>query len=69
MYRIFPPKNKYVPKTKEEAGKLIKSEEKTKKLEKQLQALESAYKSKFISEGTFLKNKERVEKQIKRLRG
>jgi len=69
MYRYYPPKKEYKPKTKEEASKLIKTEEKTKKLEKELQALESAFKSKFISEQSYLKNKERVEEQLKKFRG
>ena len=42
-------------------------EEKIQKLEKELKALESAYKSKFISEASYQKNKERVEKELKRL--
>jgi len=69
MYRLYPQKKKYEPKTREEKTKSIKTEEKTKKLEKQLQALESAFKSKFFSEESYLKNKQRVEKQLKKLRG
>ena len=68
MYRFYPPKKEYMPKTKEEISKLIKTEEKTKKWEKELQALESAFNSKFISEESYLKTKERVEKELKKLR-
>ena len=43
-------------------------EEKIQKLEKELAALESAYKSKFISEESYRKGKERIEKRLKILR-
>lgn len=39
------------------------------KLEKELKALESAYKSKFISEASYKKNKERIEKELEKLKG
>ena len=43
-------------------------EEKTQKLEKELSSLENAYKSKLISEESYKKNKERIEKELGRLR-
>lgn len=42
--------------------------EKVQKLEKELAALESAYKSGFISEESCKKDKERLEKELKRLK-
>jgi len=68
MYKHYPLKEKYVPKTKEESRKLIKTEEKIKKLEKQISALESAYDSRFISLESFEKNKGRIGKELKKLR-
>lgn len=62
------PGKKHVPKTEEEESKLLKTEEKIKKLEKELAALESAYKSGFISEESYKNNKERVEKELDKLR-
>jgi len=43
-------------------------EENIKKLEKELAALESAYRSKFISKESYKKNKERVENKLKKLK-
>lgn len=43
-------------------------EEKIQKLEKELKALEEAYKSKFISEESYKKDKERIEKKLEGLR-
>ena len=40
-----------------------------KKLEKELAALESAYKSKFISEQSYQNGRERIEKELKKLKG
>ena len=37
-------------------------------MEKELAALESAYRSKFISEESYRKNKERVEMRLKQLK-
>ena len=42
--------------------------QKIKKLEKELAASESAYKSGFISEESYRNNKERVEKELDKLR-
>ena len=38
------------------------------KLEKQLKALEDAHKSKFVSEASYKKGKERIEKKLKKLK-
>lgn len=43
-------------------------EEEIQKLEKELKALEGGYKSKLISEASYRKNKERIEKELKRLK-
>ncbi len=42
--------------------------EKRQKFGKQLKALESAYKSKFISEASYKKSKKRLEKELKKLK-
>ena len=42
--------------------------EKIQKLEKELAAIQSAYKSKFISEESYKKDKERIEKQLQKMR-
>ncbi|MEK6875870.1 MAG: hypothetical protein AABX63_00545, partial [Nanoarchaeota archaeon] len=77
MYTFVVPRlglrgKKYAPKTKEEKSeeesKLLKTEEKIKKLEKELAASESAYKSGFISEESYKNNKGRVEKELDRLK-
>jgi len=65
---IFKRLKKKKPKTKEEEHKMIRSEEKVKKLERQLEALEKGYKSKMISEISYKKGKERIEKNLKKLR-
>ena len=57
-----------MPKTKIEAVKQIKEEEKAQKLRKELEALESAYKSGFISEESYLKGKKRIEDKINSLK-
>jgi len=67
IYKFYPQK-KHIPKTIEEEEKLIKKEEKIKKLEKELEALEQGYKSQFISEQSYNKGKERIEKELKKLR-
>jgi len=43
-------------------------QEKIQKLEKELAALEKAYKAKFISEASYIKNKERVERKLGKLK-
>jgi len=43
--------------------------EKIQKLEKELAALKSAYKSKFISEASYKKDEERLERQLQKLKG
>lgn len=60
-------KNK-APKTKTEAVEQVKEEEKTQKLRKELEALESAYKSGFISEESYLKGRKRIEDKINSLK-
>ena len=67
VYRFYAPRKHYAPKTKEEAGRLLKTEVKINKLQKELKALESAYKSKFISEQSYMGDKERIEKEIMKL--
>ena len=57
---------KRVPKTKEEEFKGMQSEEKAQKLQKELEALEQAYKSKFISEESYMKSRERIENELKK---
>ena len=69
IYGSYLSKKRHVPKKKKEKDKLIQKEEKTKKLEKELKALKSAYDSKFISEASYKKDKERIEKVLKRLKG
>jgi len=49
--------------------KVKRPQEKIQKLEKELSALESAYKSKFISEESYRKDKERIEKYLQKLKG
>ena len=61
------PSKKHAPKTKEEESRLLKTEEKIQKLEKELAALESAYKSQFISEESYKKDTERIEKELNKL--
>src|SRR3989344_2355124 len=69
MRNIILPKRKPAPKTKEEVTKSFKTEEKMQKLEKELAAMEKAYNSKLISEASFMKDKERIEKELKKLKG
>jgi|SRR3989344_2355340 len=57
---------KRAPKTKEEEFKGMQSEEKAQKLQKELEALEQAYKSKFISEESYMKSRERIENELKK---
>ena len=61
-------KRKYLPKTKEEEDKLLKTEVKVKKLEKELAALMQGFKSKFISEESYKKGKGRIERVLKKLK-
>ena len=56
-----------MPKTIEEEGKLIQKDEKVKKLEKELKALQQAFNAKFISEETYTRDKARIEKALKKL--
>ncbi len=54
---------------KKEVGiKEIKEEEKAQKLRKELEALESAYKSGFISEESYQRDKKRIEDKLKSLK-
>ncbi len=69
MYQFYYSRRRYVPKTKEEERKLIQKEEKIQKLKKELKALESAFKSKFIPKESYKKSKERIEKQLRNLKG
>ena len=66
IYKFYPQK-KYIPKTIEEEGKLIQKDEKVKKLEKELKALQQAFNAKFISEETYTRDKARIEKALKKL--
>ena len=56
---------KKAPKSKEEGVKQLKGEEKAQKLSKELEALEKAYKSGFISEESYQKDRKRVEEKLK----
>ena len=44
----------------------MQSDEKAQKLQKELEALEQAYKSKFISEESYTKSRERIENELKK---
>ncbi len=66
-YRFSHPKKKIV-KTKVDEVKELRSEEKLQKLEKELEALESAYKSGFISDESYQKGKKRIEQKLSRLK-
>ena len=55
---------KKVPKVKREEIKQLKIEEKAQKLKKELNALEKAYKSGFISEESYKRDKQRIEKEL-----
>jgi len=68
LYRSYLLKKRHMPKTKEEKRKAIKTETKIKKLEKELNALDKAYKSKFISKESYKKGKERIKKELKKLK-
>ena len=68
IFELYVPRRKHIPKTIEEEEKIIRNEEKIKKLNKELSALEQAYNAKFISEGSYNKHKERIEGQLKKLR-
>ena len=46
----------------------MKEEEKAKKLRKELESLESAYKAGFISEESYKKGKERIEDRLSKLK-
>ncbi len=68
MYEFSLNKKKHAPKTKEEEGKVAKKEDKAKKMEKELEALEQGHKAKFISDESFERRKEEIEKELKRLK-
>ena len=55
-------------KKKEDITKEIHTEEKAQKLGKELEAMEKAYNSGFISEESYLKNKKRIEDEINKFR-
>ena len=55
---------KKMPKAKREEIKQLKIEEKAQKLKKELNALEKAYKSGFISEESYKRDKQRIEKEL-----
>ena len=59
---------KRVPKSKGEEIKQLKREEKAQKLRKELEALASAYKSGFISEESYQKDKKRIEDDLNKLK-
>jgi len=67
LYRYLPRK-KAAPKTREEETKVIKSEAKMQKLKKELDALEKAHKSGFISKTSYMRSRDRIEKEIGKLR-
>ena len=46
---------------------MLKTEEKAKKYDKELNALDSAYKSGLISEQSYTRQKERIEKELKKM--
>jgi uncharacterized membrane protein YgcG len=64
-YKFRPSLKKKAPATPEEEVKQIKEEEKAEKLRKELKALESAYKSGFISEESYKRDKKRIEDKLK----
>jgi len=59
---------KKAPATKVEAIKQLKGEEKAQKLIKEQESLEKAYKSGFISEESYQKDKKRIEDKLKSLK-
>ena len=59
---------KKLPKAKEEEMELLKEEEKAQKLRKELDALGKAYKSGFISEESYQKEKKRIEDKLNKLK-
>ncbi|MDP3765674.1 MAG: hypothetical protein Q8R04_04110, partial [Nanoarchaeota archaeon] len=59
---------KKAPKAKEEEAKQLEEEGKAQKLKKELEALESAHKSGFISEESYQKDKKRIEEKLNRLK-
>ncbi|MBI2653459.1 hypothetical protein HYX02_01475 [Candidatus Woesearchaeota archaeon] len=59
---------KRAPKAKVEEIKELKLEEKAQKLKKELEALEQARKSGFISEESYQKDKKRIEEKLKSLK-
>ena len=59
---------KKAPKTKVEEIKELKEEDKAQKLKKELDAIENAYKSGFISEKSYKKDKERIGGKLKNLK-
>lgn len=66
-YRLGYLKRK-MPKAKVEEIKELMDEEKTQKLKKELEALEEAHKSGFISQESYQKDKKRVEERLKSLK-
>ena len=68
VYRYMP-RRKPIPKTMEEETKIIKAEGRVQKLDKELEAMDKAFKSGLISEESYLKSKERIVKEINKLRG
>lgn len=59
---------KKLPKTEVEEVKQLKADEKAQKLGKELEALESAYKSGFISEESYKSSRQRIEGKLKMLK-
>ena len=59
---------KKLPKSKGEEAKQWKEESKIQKFEKELKALESGYKSGFISEESYKRDKERIEDKLNKLK-
>lgn len=59
---------KKAPKTKEEEAKQLQAGDKAQKLKKELEALEGAYKSGFISGESYTRDKQRIEDKLNRLK-
>jgi len=59
---------KKMPKTKADEAKQLQAEEKAQKLKKELAALESAYKSGFISQESYARDKKRIEDKLNSLK-
>jgi hypothetical protein len=68
IYKLGLMKKKDSPRLRRDEKKTIEAKESFKKLEKELQALEKAYKSGFISESSYNNDRERIENQMNKLK-